>query len=123
MEGVRETIEAIRGLGIAQTVLSASKLEQLTAQLERLGLCDAFEEVIGLDNIHARSKLEQALDWKRRHPDAQPLFVGDTEHDADVAEAVGGDCLLFTGGHQPAEKLAERGVPLIGSIRDILNYL
>ena len=123
MEGVRDTIEAIRGLGIAQTVLSASKLEQLTAQLERLGLGDAFEEVIGLDNIHARSKLEQALDWKRRHPDARPLFVGDTEHDADVAEAVGGDCLLFTGGHQPAEKLAERGVPLIGSIRDILNYL
>jgi phosphoglycolate phosphatase len=123
MEGVRETMDAIRALGIRQTVLSASKLDQLTAQLERLGLEEVFEEIIGLDNIHARSKREQALDWKRRHPHARPLFVGDTEHDADVAASVGGDCLLYTGGHQPVEKLAGRGVPLIGSIREILRYL
>ena len=123
MEGVRETIDRIREMGIPQLVLSATKLEQLTAQLTRLGLTEYFEEIIGLDNIHARSKREQALDWKRRHPDARPLFVGDTEHDADVAAAVGGDCLLYTGGHQPAELLASRGVPVIASIREIVDHL
>ena len=123
MGGVRETIDRIREMGIPQLVLSATKLEQLTAQLTRLGLTEYFEEIIGLDNIHARSTREQALDWKRRHPDARPLFVGDTEHDADVAEAVGGDCLLYTGGHQPAELLASRGVPVIASIREIVDHL
>ena len=63
----------------------------LTGQLNRLGIRGEFAEVIGLDNIHARSKKAQALEWKARNPDARPLFVGDTLHDADVAAAVGGD--------------------------------
>lgn len=123
MEGVRETIIAIAQRGIPQIVLSATKLEQLTAQLTRLELLDAFEEIIGLDNIHARSKKAQALAWMVAHPHARPLFVGDTEHDADVADAVGADCLLFTGGHRPAEKLAERGKCLIHTIRELPTYL
>jgi phosphoglycolate phosphatase len=123
MEGVRETIAAITQRGIPQIVLSATKLDQLTAQLTRLELVDAFEEVIGLDNIHARSKKAQALAWMEAHPHARPLFVGDTEHDADVADAVGADCLLYTGGHQPAEKLAARGKPLIHSVGELLAYM
>lgn len=123
MEGVLECMVALLEKGITQTVLSATKLEQLMGQLERLGLTGLFEEVIGLDNIHARSKKEQAMDWKSRHPQARPLFVGDTEHDADVAEAVGADCLLYTGGHQPVEKLEAKGRPLIHDIRAVLDYV
>ena len=123
MEGERQTVETLHRRGVPQIVLSATKLEQLTAQLNRLGLTAYFEEIIGLDNIHARSKKEQALEWKRRHLQANPLFVGDTEHDAEVAEAVEADCLLYTGGHQPVDKLAARGNPLIASVGDILKYL
>ena len=123
MEGAAETIAAVKAKGIPQILLSATKIEMLTAQLERLGIYEDFDEVIGLDNIHARSKKARALDWKTRHPDARPLFIGDTLHDAEVAEAVGGDCILFCGGHQSRSRLSERGFPVVSDIREILRYL
>ena len=118
--GAAKAVEAIEKRGLPQIVLSATKIEQLEGQLARLGLKDAFAEILGLDNIHARSKVKVALEWKERHPDARPLFIGDTEHDADVADAVGGDCLLFCGGHQSEEILRRRGKPVISDIADIL---
>ena len=122
-DGVRETLIAIRDRGVSQIMLSASNLQQLEGQLSRLGLKDAFDEILGLDNIHARSKALLAIEWKTRHPDARPLFVGDTEHDADVAEAIGADCILYLGGHQPMEILESRKRPLIRTIPELLLYL
>lgn len=120
---VLETMRAVKAAGISQILISATKIEQLTAQLERLGILGEFDEVIGLDNIHARSKKAQALAWRDRHPNARPLFLGDTEHDADVADAVGGDCVLFLGGHQSKTRLQPCGKPMIERIGDVLKYL
>ena len=121
--GVTETIAAVRALGIPQILLSATKIDMLAAQLKRLGIYGEFQEVIGLDNIHARSKKAQALAWRAQNPTARPLFIGDTEHDADVAEAVGGDCVLFSGGHQSQSRLEKLGRPVISDVREILRYL
>jgi phosphoglycolate phosphatase len=120
--GVMETMDAVRQKGIPQIILSATRREQLSEQLHGLGLSDRFEEVLGLDNIHAKSKTGLAIEWRIRHPDARPLFIGDTEHDADVAESIGGDCILFTGGHQPADRLATRGLAVIAEIPKLLAY-
>ena len=122
-EGVKETICAVKAAGIPQVLLSATKIEMLIAQLERLGIRGDFDEVIGLDNIHARSKKAQAMEWRVRNPEARPLFIGDTEHDADVANAVGGDCVLFLGGHQSMARLTGCGQPMIRRIADVLEYL
>ncbi len=121
--GVAETIAAAAQMGVTQVMLSASNLAQLQRQLARLGLSEAFSEVLGLDNIHARSKTHLALAFQEANPHARPLFIGDTEHDAAVAAAIGADCVLFTGGHQSRRKLAACGVPLVDRIEDVLNYL
>lgn len=121
--GVLETIRRVRELGIPQILLSATHREMLNIQLKHLGLEGEFEEVIGLDNIHARSKREQAMAWRQRHPEAHPLFLGDTEHDAQVAEAVGGDCVLFVGGHQSHQRLKTLGRPLITELQGVIPYL
>ncbi len=121
--GVSETIAAVTARGVPQIMLSASSYEQLMGQLTRLRLADAFDEVLGLDNIHARSKTHLAVAWKERNPEAHPLFIGDTEHDADVARSIGADCVLFCGGHQSRERLLTCGVPVIEHITEILNYL
>ncbi len=121
--GVKETVEAVSALGVEQMILSASRLEQLRRQLAGLGLADAFSEVLGLDNIHAYSKVHLAEAWREKHPDARPLFFGDTVHDAAVARAIGADCVLFTGGHQSRARLSACGVPLIDRIEDVLSYL
>ena len=122
-EGVRETLEAAEQLGVVQVLLSASEVNQLTSQLCGLGLEGYFSEIVGLDNIHAGSKKDNALLWKERNPHAVPLFIGDTEHDAEVARAVDADCVLFSGGHQPRELLESLGCPVIDSIPQLLDYL
>ena len=113
----------VRELEIPQLILSASQLEMLTEQLGRLGITEYFSEILGLDNIYASSKTELAVAWRRRNPDAVPLFVGDTHHDAESAEAMGADCVLYTGGHQSKKRLSEYGKPLIDDIADIVRYL
>jgi len=122
-EGVRETMGEISARNIPQIMLSASNLMQLKAQVSRLGVACFFDEILGLDNIHARSKALLAIQWKAENPESIPLLVGDTEHDAEVAAEIGADCLLFTGGHQAEEILEAKGKPLISNITHVLKYL
>lgn len=121
--GVADTIGAIGRMGVPQLVLSATEQGQLREQLAGLGALDWFDYVLGLGNIHAHSKAELAVAWKKQHPDAVPLFVGDTEHDAETARAIGADCLLYVGGHQSKERLAACGYPLIESLSDVIAFL
>ncbi|MCQ2429888.1 MAG: HAD hydrolase-like protein [Clostridia bacterium] len=121
--GVVQTIAAVNHLGVTQVLISASYEAQLREQLDHLGLGDTFSEICGLDNIHAGSKRQLAEEWMAGHPGAVPLFVGDTLHDAEVADAVGADCVLFCGGHQSKKRLSRTGKPLIDRIEDLVAYL
>jgi phosphoglycolate phosphatase len=123
MSGVRETLERLRQAGLSQVMISATELNQLRNQLHRLGITEYFQEILGLDNIHAGSKREVAQAWARRHPEAVPLFVGDTVHDAEVADGVGADCVLYTGGHQSEKRLSQMGKPLIHGIAELQTLL
>ena len=90
--------------------------------VSELGVSDCFDEVIGLDNIHAESKLHLAKKWRESNPEARILYVGDTVHDAENARILGADCLLFTGGHQSRRRLAKCGFPMIDNIREIAKH-
>lgn len=103
--GVLQALQFFREKGIPQSILSATKLEMLEGQLQDLGIRAYFDEVMGLDNIYATSKEALALDWKERHPAVQAVMIGDTVHDFEVAQAMGIDCVLISGGHQPTETL------------------
>ena len=121
--GVCETVREIHNLGLPQLVLSATELEQLATQLRSLGIVDWFDEILGLGNIHAHSKSKLAVAWKAAHSDAVPLFVGDTEHDAETARAIGADCLLYTKGHQSVDRLSACGFPMVEKLTDVLQYV
>ena len=47
---------------------------------------------------------------------ARIMMVGDSEHDFEVARALGVRCVLFSGGHQPREVLAATGAPVIDAL-------
>lgn len=98
-------LDRMKAQGVAQLVLSATELEMLKGQVGALGLSEYFDELLGLDNIHAHSKKEIGSAWRARHPDAQILMIGDTDHDAEVADAIGADCVLLTCGHQDRKRL------------------
>lgn len=123
IDGVVETIAAVKKLGIAQVVFSATEREMLLRQLSELGIIECFDEIIGLENIHAESKLHLARRWREAHPEASILYVGDTVHDAENARVLQADCLLFTGGHQSRRRLEGCGYRLIDSVDEVLRYI
>ncbi len=102
----RNALEYFKALEIPQVLLSATELNMLRGQTDTLGISGYFEEILGLDNIHAYSKEALAKKWKEAHPDSNPLVVGDTEHDAAVAKAIGADCFLVSNGHGLWERLS-----------------
>ena len=123
VDGVKETIERIKELGLCQSVISACEQEMLERYLKGLGVYDYFDEVMGLDNIHAGSKTHLAKDWRARHPEAKILFIGDTTHDAETAVCMGGDCVLFAGGHQSRAKLEKTGYSVIEKMPELINFV
>ena len=98
-------LEAVSKAGIPQLILTASKTEMVEGQLGELGIGSYFDGIIGLDNIHASGKSDIALEWKNRVKPANPVMIGDTEHDAEVADLIGADCLLVCCGHMSRQKL------------------
>jgi phosphoglycolate phosphatase len=121
---VRPTLERVARLGLPQIILSATHLDMLKGQVEALGIRSYFSELLGLDNIHAHSKTALALAWRERNPQAVPLFLGDTEHDFDTAQAMGADCVLVAGGHRPRAALERVGaVSVISSVDEIFSIL
>lgn len=106
-DGVKTALEAAKAYGARQLILSAAEITMLQGQVEKLGVAEYFDEILGLGDIHAHSKEDIALRWRERNPDAKPLFLGDTAHDAEVAKSLGADCILVTLGHQNRSTLEQ----------------
>ena len=104
-QGIVPLLQKIRRAGVPQILLSATQRQMLQKQLQTLGILGLFEEVIGAGNHHAYGKADLAREWKQKNPNAVPLMIGDTDHDAESARAMGADILLLTCGHQSREKL------------------
>ena len=105
-------LREIKRAGVPQIVLSATERGMLEKQLRGLGIAEMFVEIIGADNAHAHGKTALAKLWRKRNPDAVPLMIGDTDHDAETARAMGADIVLVACGHQSRKKI-ERANPLM----------
>ena len=124
-EDVIPALDFFESQGVKQSVLSASELKMLTGQLKDLGIYDRFEEIMGIDNIYAESKLALASAWKERHAGERVMFIGDTTHDYETAKLLGADCYLVSAGHQPEYKLraVAEDVKVFGSLAELIEYL
>ena len=99
--------------------------ENLVNILNHYNLTQYFENIIGLDNIYAGSKTHLGLSLidKLKLPKHEILFIGDTLHDAEVAEAMGVNCILIANGHQVKEKLMLNNNMVLENINQLQNYL
>jgi len=122
-EDVQKTLEYVRKSGVKQTVLSATEETMLRGQIRELGIENYFEEILGLDNIHAGSKLSLARAWRESHPDARALFIGDTDHDVQTAETLGADCILVARGHQGKAYLETLGVRVADRLDKVVELI
>ncbi|MCQ2392543.1 MAG: HAD hydrolase-like protein [Kiritimatiellae bacterium] len=110
-----------RDAGIGQSLLSALREDLLVRDTARYGV-DAFMDAIcGVDNLDGATKLSRGQELiaqlKARAAAKDVVFhvIGDTLHDAEVAQALGARCILVDGGHQSADRLAASGFPVAAS--------
>lgn len=111
-------LEAARRLhanGHRQVIISASEQELLRRQVAGYPELDGvFDQVLGLRDSLARSKVQRALEFLEEDgvDPAEAVFLGDTCHDAETAHAIGCRCVLICGGHQSQKVLETAGVPV-----------
>lgn len=99
----------LRSRGWQQAVLSASRQDYLIEQVSARGLVDYFTELLGLSDIYGKSKIQRGLDFLH-HSGIDPaacVMIGDSQHDAEVAAALGAQCVLYSGGHQSRRRLEQ----------------
>jgi phosphoglycolate phosphatase len=122
---VQSTLKRIADSGRRQSLLSASAQTSLEEAIGHFQLAPYFERVMGLDNIYAHSKVEQGKQLVASLPFApqEVLLVGDTLHDLEVAQAMGVSCVLVAHGHQSRTRLQKSGVPVIDSLKELVEFL
>ena len=116
--GAREAVSRFAAAGCRQVVLSSFEQQRLLTILQELELADAFEAVLGAENIRSESKVGRAQDWLKQSgaPPDQVLVIGDLVHDWEVAQALGARCVLLSCGHQSYADLSRCGCPVISDL-------
>lgn len=113
-----DTLERFAGAGVPQYVLSASRQSSLEEAISAAGIAEYFERLSGLSDHYAVSKRSAGAALVETIPVAahRAVLVGDTVHDAEVAEAMGVPCVLIAAGHQSQQRLCRAGVPVFSSL-------
>ncbi|MBY6187750.1 HAD hydrolase-like protein [Marinobacter hydrocarbonoclasticus] len=97
-----------------QSLLSASSQSSLEHCLAHHNIANCFHHVYGLDNHHAACKIDRGHELlNAAGVDAKhTVMIGDTDHDHEVAEALGIDLILIADGHQSHQSLSQLGAEL-----------
>lgn len=124
-DGTCEVLEAVRDMGVRQAIVSAADGDRLRCEVKNRGIDGYFTDIIGKGDNRGDGKiaLGQGFVASSGVPASKILFVGDMEHDAELAAACGCDCLLVARGHMSRERLEKLHVPVADDIRDVVRYL
>ena len=124
-DGIIDFITELNENDISHSILSASgqKILDKLAEYHRIG--HYFIAVLGQDNHYAYGKIEtgKMLIKKLGIAPKNILFIGDTEHDLDVANAIGTHCALLSWGHTSTERLDKREVNVFNAISDLKSWI
>ncbi len=113
-----KVLSMLKQLGTNQYVLSAHLHSSLIANIATLGLSHFFDEIVGLDDGHAHSKVENGIDIAKRHDmhADNSVVIGDSSHDAEVAAALRIPCLLVARGIESERRLRASGCPVFPTL-------
>jgi phosphoglycolate phosphatase len=105
--GARELLQNLRTHFKRHSILSAAGEEDLQELVCQLGIEHHFDHIFGLSDNYAASKIDRGheLIKKIALPTEELVLVGDTDHDVEVATALGIDVILLADGHQNYERL------------------
>ena len=120
-------IDDARRAGCKQGILSALRQDLLERDTARFGIADKMDFLAGVDNLDGASKLDRAkrliAKLRSEYPDGTRfVMIGDALHDKEVADAIGVEVRLYSGGSHAGERLAKAG-PVYDTLRDAVAGL
>ena len=119
------TLNTLKELGCNHSILSAQNIITLKKSVSHYRLDSMFEHVSGLEDHYAIRKVDQGknlINNLNLHSD-QVAMIGDTEHDYEVAEAMGVKCFLMNRGHNSTERLMSKQDDVFDSFPELLTVL
>lgn len=121
----KAVLSRLNSFGVKQIIVSACEKNRLNNQIEKFGIANEFLSVLGTDDNYANSKLGIAKRWFEDNKInlGDVLFVGDTDHDFEVANEIGCDCVLVSFGHQSKIRLEKTNVTILDSLNDVADYV
>ena len=102
------TLQLVKDNGIGQSILSALRQDLLLRDTTKYGVADYFDFIYGVDNLDGATKLSRGyelLEVLSQEDKKNLFFIGDTLHDAEVAQALGAVPILVSCGHQTPDRL------------------
>jgi len=123
--GAEKALNFIKGMGISQSILSASQEQELNDVVSTLNINEYFISVAGLNNYYAVSKVERGKELLAElglEP-KEVLLIGDTAHDYEVSKEIGCDCLLISNGHQSYQRISHCHTNIIETISNVVNFI
>jgi len=117
--GAQKILSDFQRRGIRQIILSASEINNLSSQMKPFKIDSYFDEILGISDIFAASKIDIGKAYIERAKPAKAVLVGDTIHDKEVAGALGTDCILVANGHQSKAALLSSGAAVVDQLLEI----
>lgn len=104
---VFQALEALAQAGIPCSILTAARSDEVRCQLDYFGLTRYFRRISGVDDNLGEGKAHLAAGHFAGLgvSPGDALLIGDSPHDAQVAQIAGCACALVTCGHFPAARL------------------
>jgi len=109
-ENAKDFLHTTREQGKSHYILSACHQDDLNKQVSEHEIIEHFVAVYGQNDLLAHSKIargKQLIQDFNINPD-DALFIGDTDHDLEVGQALGIETILVAQGHQSYERLSSK---------------
>ena len=120
-----KVLSKLKNNNAKQYIITATKEESARKLINDYGINEYFDGILGADNTLAESKVDRALKFFKNNNinPKSAVFIGDTLHDLETANALGIDCILVTYGHQGKNITENSGVPTANSLEEVLNII
>ena len=124
-QGAKDILCLFHEKGKKQIILSAMEQNILESTLHQHQIFKYFDEVSGLDNHYAASKLDNGknLIGRLQLNPTEVCLIGDTVHDFEVARAIGCKCILIADGHQSEKRLLETGSITLNRLQKLVEVI
>ncbi len=119
------TLNTLKQFGCTHSILSAQNVVTLKKSVCHYQLDGMFQYISGLEDHYAIGKVDQGknliqnLDFQLD----EVAMIGDTEHDYEVAQAMGIKCFLMDRGHNSTRRLQTKQTQVLSSFSDLLKKL